>query len=550
MGLKDRLRTRAAHHRFRVRGAAAIMERWLPLLLALAAPAFGNSDPQQDEIERLKTQVRTQQEEIDELRRRLDAQQKLLEGTLLPNAPAQPPSAVTPSPAPSAAPAAPPDSAPVSAPLSLQLGGVTFTPTGFINLAQVWRSKTVTSGLPTNFAAIPFNDTVLGHRRQTLSSAQNTRLGLRMNTRVLGFDVLGLVEGDFNGYVPNNVATTSNSYGFRLRLAFIDLRKNRWELLAGQNWSLLTPARKGISPFPDTLFLTQDLDPNVQSGLVWARSPQLRFVFHASRSVAMGLSFESGDTYAGGSAGAGVITLPAALAPNYFGQVDTSTQNGNSVPNPNLDWIGKIAFDPKAGSRPIHIELAGVLNRYFFYNPLNNRNFSISGAGGAFNVLFEPAPHLTLVTANYYNNGGGDYIFGEAPDLVIQATGAPSLLPSGSTVNGFEYEPVPKWKFWGYYGGTWIGRISTFDPGALQPVGYGYVGSPDSQNRTIQEVTAGFHRIFWSNPNYGSFQFAGQYSWLVRHPWYVAPGRPNSANLNMVYLGFRYTLPGSLPEPK
>ena len=117
-------------------------------------------------------------------------------------------------------------------------------------------------------------------------------------------------------------------------------------------------------------------------------------------------------------------------------------------------------------------------------------------------------------------------------------------MPSGSTVDGLEYNPT-KWSFWASYGGTWIGQISTFDPVTLQQVGYGYPGSPNSQNRTIQEVTAGFHRTFWSNPNYGSFQFAGQYSWIVRHPWFVAPGEPASANLNMVYLGFRYTLPGA-----
>jgi hypothetical protein len=133
---------------------------------------------------------------------------------------------------------------------------------------------------------------------------------MQINTRVLGFDVLGLVEADFQGYVPNNVATTSNSYGLRLRLAFADLRKNRWEFLVGQNWSLMTPTRKGIDPLPDTLFLTQDLDPNIQSGLVWARNPQFRVVFHASRSIATGVSFEAGDIYAGGSAGAGTITLP------------------------------------------------------------------------------------------------------------------------------------------------------------------------------------------------------------------------------------------------
>jgi hypothetical protein len=368
-----------------------------------------------------------------------------------------------------------------------------------------------------------------------------------MTTRVLGIDVLGLVETDFLGYVPNNIATTTNSYGLRLRLAFADLRKGRWEFLAGQNWSLLTPARKGISPLPETLFLTEDLDPNIQSGLVWARNPQTRVVFHASPSVAIGVSFESGDTYVGGSAGAGTITLPSALAPNYFGQVDNSTGNGNSVPSPNTDWIAKVAFDP---SRSIHFEVAGQMNRFEFYNPLNNRSFSITGGAVAVNAGIDAVRHLTLFTNNFYTNGAGDYIFGEAPNLIIQGTGAPSLLPAASIVDGLEYNATPKLRFWAYYGGTWIGRISTFDPTTLQPVGYGYTGSPDSQNRTIQEISGGFRHVFWSNPNYGTLQFAGQYSWLVRHPWYVAPGQPASANLNMVYLGFRYFLPGMLPGAK
>ena len=75
-------------------------------------------------------------------------------------------------------------------------------------------------------------------------------------------------------------------------------------------------------------------------------------------------------------------------------------------------------------------------------------NFRITDWGAALNTLFEVTPRLTLITANYYNNGGGDYIFGEAPDLIIQATGAPSLVPSGSTVDGLEYNPTLKWSFW------------------------------------------------------------------------------------------------------
>jgi hypothetical protein len=102
-------------------------------------------------------------------------------------------------------------------------------------------------------------------------------------------------------------------------------------------------------------------------------------------------------------------------------------------------------------------------------------------------------------------------------------------------------------KVFSYYGATYLGRNVTIDPSTGMPVGYGYTGSPNSQNRTIQQVTGGFTRIFWKNPNYGAFQFSGQYSWVNRHPWYVGPDQPNSADLNMIYLGFRYVLPGSSP---
>ena len=77
---------------------------------------------------------------------------------------------------------------------------------------------------------------------------------------------------------------------------------------------------------------------------------------------------------------------------------------------------------------------------------------------------------------------------------------------------------------------------------------YYLLGLPESSRyppRTIQEITAGFRRVFWINPNLGKFQLSGQYSWLVRRPRYVAPGQPASANWNMMYLGLRYILSGS-----
>jgi hypothetical protein len=279
--------------------------------------------------------------------------------------------------------------------LAIGSGPVVLAPTGFIDYSQVWRSKTVTSGLPTNFAAIPFNNTVEGQRRQTLSSAANSRLGMELSATVSGLRILGVVETDFLGYQPGNVSTTTNSYGLRLRLAFADVQVGKWEILGGQDWTLLTPGRKGISALSSGLMLTEDLDPNIQSGLVWARSPQFRAVYRPRQGIALGVSFESGDAYVGGSSGAGTITLPNALAPNYFNQVDLGT-GGLAVPNPRLDYIGKIAFDWTNWGRATHLEAAGMMNQFTFYNPLSNQHFSNVGGGVSVNASIEAARNVTL----------------------------------------------------------------------------------------------------------------------------------------------------------
>src|SRR5215204_4554085 len=96
--------------------------------------------------------------------------------------------------------------------------------------------------------------------------------------------------------------------------------------------------------------------------------------------------------------------------------------------------------------------------------------------------------------------------FGMAPSLIITAGGAPALVHAMWTLNGIEYQLNAKWKLHSYYSGTNIGKYVTIDQWNGMPVGYGYTGSPNSQNRTIQEVSGGFTRVVWKNPNYGAFQ--------------------------------------------
>ena len=83
---------------------------------------------------------------------------------------------------------------------------------------------------------------------------------------------------------------------------------------------------------------------------------------------------------------------------------------------------------------------------------------------------------------------------------------------------------------------------NTAHPGTI--IGYGGPGSPNTNNRTIQQVTFDWIKtLFGPIRAYGALQTYAQYSYLTRSPWYVAPGTPKNAHLSMVYFGVRYILP-------
>ncbi|HEX3101564.1 MAG TPA: hypothetical protein VHQ01_07230, partial [Pyrinomonadaceae bacterium] len=434
-------------------------------------------------------------------------------------------------------------------PLSFRIGNVDVTPLASLELTGLFRSKNVGSGVGTSFGAIPYDNTVNGNLSETRFTAQKIRLGFRVDARVRQMDILGFVETDFLGFSPSNVAVNSNSDTLRLRLGWVDIQKNKIEILAGQSWSMLTPNRKGLSPLPQDIFLGQGLDSNYHIGLTWSRNPQFRVVYHPSNTVTLGWSLEASEQYAGGAGGSGAITLPSGLVASYGPQLNT----GNStfgVPNPHLDSIAKIAFDPKFGSRAVHFEVAGLLSRFEFYNPLSKQKFTATGGGVAVNGNLELFKNFRLIGNSFYNEGGGRWLFGQGPDLIIRGNGSPELVRSASTIDGVEYQVTPKTMIYGYYGGDYFDRTVTIDPANGEPVGFGYTGSPSDHNRSIQQATFGVNYMFWQDRNYGSMQFLSQYSYLIRHPWFVVPGQPRSANLNMIYLTFRYTLPGASPKEK
>ena len=559
-------------------------------------PPVAGSAGQSAEVQQLKEQLEQQQKEIEKLRTILETQQKLLEKAIAPAEQKQEakepassaPVAAAPTPklgepehqaptnlgevastrpflplpkfAPTVAVADPGIPIPQGAqtvadvipesPLQLRLGFTTITPVGFMDLTNTYRSTASGAGFATNFGNYPYNNVVPGGRlTEDRFQAGNSRIGFRADSIYKGIHVLGYFEGDFVGGVGNaafNTQVTSNSILYRMRLYWVNVRKGAVEFQAGQSWSLLTPNRNGLSALPGDLFYGQEFDVNYLNGLTWGRIPGLRFIYHASKAVTMGISAENGVQYFGGSGGGGVPTLPAALNNASFqNQLDGNFTNGFSVPNVAPDLIAKIAFQPSSRA---HVEIAGVADFAKVFNPLTNEYFSKTGGGGSINGNFEVAKNLRLITNNFWSDGAGRYLFGAVPNFIVRADGSLSLMHAGSTLDGFEAR-LGKTQLYGYYGGIYAGRNAALDANGTTPIGYGYRGSPNSQNRTMQEGTIGITQTFFNNPRYGAVSFYLDYAYFWRTPWYFAAGQAGGKNAkqNAVWFDLRYTLPGSAP---
>jgi hypothetical protein len=175
-----------------------------------------------------------------------------------------------------------------------------------------------------------------------------------------------------------------------------------------------------------------------------------------------------------------------------------------------------------------------------------NLHTTAVGAGILAGLNVEVFKGFRLITTNFWDDGDGRYLFGQAPDVIVNANGTLSALHSGGTIDGFEAR-VRNTLLYGYYGGIYIGRDVAIDTTG-KPVGYGYVGSANSQNRAINEVTFGFNQTIWSSPRYGAINVMAQYEWLERAPWYVAAGAPKETHDSTIYMDVRYSLPGAMPK--
>ena len=442
-------------------------------------------------------------------------------------------------------------------PLYFEIGRAKFTPGGFVDFTSLTRSTNVGGGLSTSFGTIPFSNTPAGRLSENRLSAQYSRLSLKVDAPVTNAtSVTAYVETDFFGFQPPNANITSNSYGLRLREFWADVKHGKWEVLGGQDWTLLQANRRGDSPYTPDVFYTYNEDQNFQVGLVWARQAQFRVTYHPTQNLAVAVSAENPQQFAPAS-----VVFPSTTYLTQFdnGSSFTNTPSASTnlaVPNLHPDFIVKVAYDTELAHRPFHIEVAGLIRSFRVLNTLvtPNRTSTITGGGGSINFNLQLVKNLTLIANSFYSDGGGRYLGGLGPDAIVKPNGNLSAVHASGGLGGLEWQASRRYLFATYYGIAYFNRNFGFlpTPGStcngrtgFSCVGFGFPGSANITNRDVQEATFDAIPTLWSSENYGKLQVITQYSYLVRSPWstLTTPPTPKNAHLSMVYAGIRYILP-------
>jgi hypothetical protein len=544
-------------------------------LAQTSAPATGPSpDPSMaDQLKALKEAMAAQQRAVAEQQAQITQQQQKIEN--LEKALAEKPSGVArvenaslnTNTNPSAA-VIQGDEKPKESPLSFRIGGTDFTPGGFVDFENVFRSTNTGNVTATNFWAIPFITSPAGHLTEYRSTGQYSRFNLKITGKYGANNITGYLEGDFNGNDATNVFVTSNPHTTRIRLYWLDLKRGKWEFLAGQTWGLQTPNRVGVSPAPGDIFGTIGEDAQVHVGVNYTRAGAFRAAYHFNDHFVWAVEAQNPQQFSGQTQGTNAeVIYPTVFNATLGPQFDNAATSG--APNVFPDIITKAAFDKDYSGRHLHFEFGGLLTtaRITDIPSVLGATFVKHGSvGGGFlaGINAELFKNFRFVASGLWGPGVGRYLIGMGPQAVVfpvAATSGGTCLPgntggcdvnismvhSGDVVIGFEMQP---WKntLWGaYYGGAYFQRNAFPDltsPAVTKPIiGFGGLGSNSANNKSIQEATFDWTQTFWRNPQYGAVLMVTQTSYVTRAPWFITAGAPKNAHLMMGYLSIRYVLP-------
>jgi hypothetical protein len=533
------------------------------LLVLASGMALGQANQQStsnvaDDLKTLREAIAAQQKQIAEQQRQLEMLQKQLDAKASGTPHVQNATLTTTVPAANTAAIQAESEKPKESPLSIRIGGTEFTPGGFVDFTNIFRTTNTGSAVSTGFNAIPYSNTAAGQLTEFRSSGQYSRFNLKVTGKFGENKINGYIESDFNGNSAPGVFVTTNPHTLRLRLYYLELGRGIWDFTVGQAWGLMTPNKVGVSPSPSDLDTTIATDGNIMTGVMYSRDAQFRVAVKPNDRFSWALAIENPQQLA--TSAVSLPTVYAAALGGASGQTDGAANPG--VPNVFPDVVTKFAFDTNPTGRNLHLEAGGLITSAKIAVPAPGapstgpfvKNSAI-GAGGFGGFGFSVTKKFRVLAHGMYGDGVGRYFIGFGPQFVVVPiavspttfTAEPSMVHSGSGYGGAEFQITPKTQIGAYYGGIYYGRNFFPDVTATTPVkpiiGYGGPTSGTNNNRAIQQGEFVLAQTLWKNPQFGALVLASDSSYVTRAPWAHAATAPKNAHLFMTKIDLKYVLP-------
>ena len=409
--------------------------------------------------------------------------------------------------------------------------GITITPGGFIEAAGFYRSKNEGGDVASSWSAIPFKSTNTSNAGEMRFSARQSRLSLLAQGDLSpDTHLAAYYEMDFLGAAQTANMNESNSFTPRTRVVYttVDWSDLGLHLLAGDNWSLLTLNKTGITPRTEALPPT--IDAQYLPGFTWARQPGVRLVKDWNQTWWLGVSLENAATTVGGK-GTGVYS--------QTGGVNYNSANAVSL-NDRPDLIAKFAMDPGFG----HYEVFGI-NRAFLSRSSGTSNNSSHGNGFGIGMLLPLVPKvLDFQFSGMHGKGIGRYGSAGLPDATYNPDGSLEPIKETMLLAGLTLHPAPDFDVYAYGGQereqkTVTSATTGLGLPTLVNSGCNIVsGTCQGNTRKVTQETVGFYWRFYHGPM-GKLQFGAQYSHTERELFPGVGGGPTATD-NMFFTNLRY----------
>ena len=446
---------------------------------------------------------------------------------------------------------------PALADSTTDFGKVSVTLGGFLAMESVYRSRNETADIGSSFNGVPFANQPTAHMSELRGTARQSRLSLLAQGDVdSDTHLTAYYEMDFLGGAQTANSNESNSFNLRIRNIYATASWDSLglEVLAGQNWSLVTANTHGITPRNELVPAT--IEAQYVVGFNWARQPQIRITKNWNKEFWMAVSVENPQTtFAPNAAAATGVSLTNV---HTGGSLFNNTNNFslNHVP----DFVGKIAWEPMiGGAQPLHMEVLGLYRSFYdrinvaATNPLglqagiHNSNSDGGGVGGS--ITWAAIPKVIDLQATAMTGSGiGRYGSGQLPDVTFRPDG--TLAPAQETtfMGGITWHTTPLLDIYAY-GGQEAQQRKTFVTGAvtsglgsptLNLAGCLVEGGACSPNlQTENQVTAGF---WWRayQGKFGSFRLGAQYSYTRLSAFSGAGGVRPTTDDSMIFTSIRY----------